>query len=165
MKSTTPYPEVWIRMFTSSKSRIKVMLDQENDPELDDGWSGYFIPRIFRTMPESTKFGARWEVKFGAIRNCLFRHYSDMNHTPRLRICRKYFAWRMPSGTASLKIMQLLFFLFFTIEKLLSTVNVPGKMVKKQPVNLSRTEYMLWRPFQSSWYAFSLSNMSMNLFS
>ena len=59
VKSTTPYPEVWIRMFTSSKSRIKVMLDQENDPELDDGWSGYFIPRIFRTMPESTKFGAR----------------------------------------------------------------------------------------------------------
>ena len=36
--STAVDPEVWIRMVTSMKSRIQVMLDQEDDPELDDDW-------------------------------------------------------------------------------------------------------------------------------
>ena len=38
MRRTDPYTEVWIIMVTSSNSSIKVMLKQENDPELDDGW-------------------------------------------------------------------------------------------------------------------------------
>ena len=33
---TAADPEVWIRLVTSSNSRIQVMLDQEDDPELDD---------------------------------------------------------------------------------------------------------------------------------
>ena len=36
--STTADPEVWIRLFTSSKLSIQVMLYQEDDPYLDDEW-------------------------------------------------------------------------------------------------------------------------------
>ena len=36
--STSADPEVWIRLVTSRNSRIQVMLDQEDDPELDDEW-------------------------------------------------------------------------------------------------------------------------------
>ena len=36
MSSTSADPEVWIRLVTSRNSRIQVMLDQEDDPELDD---------------------------------------------------------------------------------------------------------------------------------
>ena len=38
MSSTDADPEVWIRLVTSRNSRIQVMLDQEDDPELDDEW-------------------------------------------------------------------------------------------------------------------------------
>ena len=38
MSSTATYPEVCISLVTSRKSRIQVMLDQEDDPELDDEW-------------------------------------------------------------------------------------------------------------------------------
>ena len=38
MSSTAVYPELWIRLVKSRNSRIRVMLDQENDPELDDEW-------------------------------------------------------------------------------------------------------------------------------
>ena len=38
MISTAADPEVWIRLVTSSNSRIQVMLDQEDDPELNDEW-------------------------------------------------------------------------------------------------------------------------------
>ena len=38
MSSTAADPEVWIRLVTSRNSRIQVMLDQEDDPELDDEW-------------------------------------------------------------------------------------------------------------------------------
>ena len=38
MSSTAGDPEVWIRLVTSRNSRIQVMLDQEDDPELDDKW-------------------------------------------------------------------------------------------------------------------------------
>ena len=34
MSSTAADPEVWIRMVTSRISRIQVVLDQEDDPEL-----------------------------------------------------------------------------------------------------------------------------------
>ena len=38
MSSTAADPEVWIRLVTSRKSSIQFMLDQEDDPELDDEW-------------------------------------------------------------------------------------------------------------------------------
>ena len=38
MISTAADPEVWIRLVTSRNSSIQVMLDQEDDPELDDEW-------------------------------------------------------------------------------------------------------------------------------
>ena len=38
VSSKAVYPVVWIRLITSSKSRIKVMLDQEDDPALNDEW-------------------------------------------------------------------------------------------------------------------------------
>ena len=38
MSSTAADPEVWIRLVTSRNSRIQVMLDQEDDPDLDDEW-------------------------------------------------------------------------------------------------------------------------------
>ena len=38
MSSTAADPEVWIRLVTSRNSRIQVMLDQKDDPELDDEW-------------------------------------------------------------------------------------------------------------------------------
>ena len=38
MSSTAADQEVCIRLVTSSNSRIQVMLDQEDDPELDDEW-------------------------------------------------------------------------------------------------------------------------------
>ena len=38
VSSTTADPEFWIRLVTSSKSRIQVMLDQEDDSYLDDDW-------------------------------------------------------------------------------------------------------------------------------
>ena len=38
MSSTSADPEVWIRLVTSRNSRIQVMLDQEDDPDLDDEW-------------------------------------------------------------------------------------------------------------------------------
>ena len=38
MISTATDPEVWIRLVTSRNSSIQVMLDQEDDPELDDEW-------------------------------------------------------------------------------------------------------------------------------
>ena len=38
MISTYADPEVLIRLVTSRNSRIQVMLDQENDPELDNEW-------------------------------------------------------------------------------------------------------------------------------
>ena len=38
MASTAKDPEVWIRLVTSRNSRIQVMLDQEDDPELDEEW-------------------------------------------------------------------------------------------------------------------------------
>ena len=38
MSSTAADPEVWIRLVTSRNSRIQVMLDQEDDPELDEEW-------------------------------------------------------------------------------------------------------------------------------
>ena len=38
MISTAVDPEVWIRLVTSRNLRIQVMLDQEDDPELDDEW-------------------------------------------------------------------------------------------------------------------------------
>ena len=38
MSSTAAYPEVWIRLVTSRNSRIQVILDQEDDPELYDEW-------------------------------------------------------------------------------------------------------------------------------
>ena len=36
VSSTAAYTEVWISMVTSRNSRIQVMLDQEDDPELDN---------------------------------------------------------------------------------------------------------------------------------
>ena len=36
--TTVVDPEVWIRLVTSSNSRVHVMLDQEDDPELDYEW-------------------------------------------------------------------------------------------------------------------------------
>ena len=36
--STDVDPEVWIMLVTSRNSRIQVMLDQEDDPELYDEW-------------------------------------------------------------------------------------------------------------------------------
>ena len=56
-----------------------------------------------------TKFFTRWEVKFGAIWRCLFRQYSEMNHTHRLHIRRYCFMWRMSSRMASLKLMEFFF--------------------------------------------------------
>ena len=38
MSSTSEDPEVWIRLVTSSNSRIQVMLDQEDNPELEGEW-------------------------------------------------------------------------------------------------------------------------------
>ena len=38
MRSIAPDTEVWIILVPSSKFRIKIMLDQENDPDLDYGW-------------------------------------------------------------------------------------------------------------------------------
>ena len=38
MISTDTDSEVWIRLVTSRNSRIQVMVDQEDDPELDDEW-------------------------------------------------------------------------------------------------------------------------------
>ena len=38
MSSTAADPEVWIRLVTPRKSRIQIMLYQEDDPELDDEW-------------------------------------------------------------------------------------------------------------------------------
>ena len=38
MSSTAADPEVWISFVKSRKSRLQVMLDQEDDPELDDEW-------------------------------------------------------------------------------------------------------------------------------
>ena len=38
MSSTSADPEIWIRLFTSSNSRIQFMLYQEDDPDLDDEW-------------------------------------------------------------------------------------------------------------------------------
>ena len=38
MSSTAADPEVCIRLVTSRNSSIQVMLDQEDDPELDDEW-------------------------------------------------------------------------------------------------------------------------------
>ena len=38
MINTAVDPEVWIRLVTSRNSRIQVMLNQEDDPELDDYW-------------------------------------------------------------------------------------------------------------------------------
>ena len=38
MISTSEYPEIRIRMVISRNSRIQVMLDQEDDPELDGEW-------------------------------------------------------------------------------------------------------------------------------
>ena len=37
MSITSADPVIWIRLVTSRNSRIQVMLDQEDDPELDDG--------------------------------------------------------------------------------------------------------------------------------
>ena len=36
VSSTSAYPEVWIILATSRSSSIQVVLDQEDDPELDD---------------------------------------------------------------------------------------------------------------------------------
>ena len=36
MSSKAADTEIWIRLVTSRNSRIQVMLDQEDDPELDD---------------------------------------------------------------------------------------------------------------------------------
>ena len=38
MSSTAADLEVWIVLVTSRNSRIQVMLDQEDDPALDDEW-------------------------------------------------------------------------------------------------------------------------------
>ena len=38
MSITAEDPEVWIRMVKLRKSRIQVMLYQEDDPELGDEW-------------------------------------------------------------------------------------------------------------------------------
>ena len=38
MSSTAADPEVWIRLVTQRNSRIQVMLDQEDDPEVNDEW-------------------------------------------------------------------------------------------------------------------------------
>ena len=38
MSITAADPEVWIRLVTSRNSGIQVMLDQEDDPDLDDEW-------------------------------------------------------------------------------------------------------------------------------
>ena len=38
MSSTATDPEICIRLVTPRKSRIQVMLYQEDDPELDDEW-------------------------------------------------------------------------------------------------------------------------------
>ena len=36
--STAADPGVWIRLITSRNSKIQFMLDQEDDPELDEEW-------------------------------------------------------------------------------------------------------------------------------
>ena len=38
MISTAADPEFWISLVTSRNSRIQVMIDQEDNPELDDEW-------------------------------------------------------------------------------------------------------------------------------
>ena len=38
MISTAPDQELWIRLVTLGNSRIQVMLEQEDDPELDEEW-------------------------------------------------------------------------------------------------------------------------------
>ena len=50
VRSTFPYPEVWIRLVTSNSSMIKVVLDQEQHPGLDDGWLN-----VYERLPSFTK--------------------------------------------------------------------------------------------------------------
>ena len=38
MISTDSHPEIWIRIVKPRNSRIQVMLDKEDDPDLDDEW-------------------------------------------------------------------------------------------------------------------------------
>ena len=38
MSSTAADPEIWIRLVASRNSKIQVMLEQEDDPELDHEW-------------------------------------------------------------------------------------------------------------------------------
>ena len=38
VSSTATDTEVWMSLVTPKNSRIQVMLDQEDDPELDDKW-------------------------------------------------------------------------------------------------------------------------------
>ena len=90
----------------------------------------------------------------------VFRDDSD----PSLRIRRYCFAWRMPLKLASLKHMRFLVFSYFTTEKLLSTVDVLGKIVARLPTNLSNNRYVFCSPFQASRYAAPLSKLSMDLF-
>ena len=56
MSSTAVYPEVWIRLVISSNTRIQVVLDQEDDPELDDEW--------LTTDEQLTRFGKAREICF-----------------------------------------------------------------------------------------------------
>jgi hypothetical protein len=60
--------------------------------------------------------------------------------------------------------MRFLFFSYFTTEKSLATVDVPGKMVARPPTNLSSNGYVFWRPIQASRYAALLPKLSMEPF-
>ena len=131
-------------------------------------WANQFITRIFQTMPKWTKFGARQEVKFTAIQNFLFRQYSETNQTPRMIIKWYWFMRRITSRMVPLKLMWLFFSffkLYFTTNNYLSTADVPGNMVDRPLTKLFKTKYVLWSPFQASWYALPSSNMSTDIFS
>ena len=54
VRITASYPEVWIRLATSSNSRIQVMLYQEDETELDYEWltSEERLPRFSKAREQ-----------------------------------------------------------------------------------------------------------------
>ena len=82
----------------------------------------------------------------------------------RLHMQQYCLAWIMPLRLTSLKVVRLLFFSNLVTKKLLSMVDVPGKIDAKPPTNLSRNGYMLRSLVQASSKESPLSKLSMDPF-
>ena len=92
---TSKYPEVWIRLFTSRNSRIHVLLDQEDDPELYYEW--------LTADEQLTRFSKAREQIVGRVKGTESKYVQGPQSSEEYLVVRE----RVPSSTEIPSVREL----------------------------------------------------------